>query len=488
MLRVLIFLVSLGARAIRAMCRCRADLVIENLALRQQVTALKKERPRPPLEDTDRAFWVALRSSWPAWASRLVIVNADTVARWNRDRFHRYWARISRPRYPGRPRIDAEIRRLVRTMVQDGWGAPRIHAELTKLGFVVSEMTVSRYMPRRRAEPDEVKRWIAFLRNHKDDIAAMDLFAVPTASLRLLYGFFVIEHGRRHILHFNATYNPTSAWVIQQLREAFPYDTAPRYLVFDRDAIFSPTVVEFIRAMSTKPVRISYRSPWQNGTAERWIGNCRREMLEHVVVLSERHLVRLMRLYISLCRYRHKLIYAEYRIMPRRGGARWIDARLARVLLLPRWQSRRRSLQDPQRSSYLSFGLLLFDAYSTDFGTSMPSMSAEESIPSLDGGSTSSLAEGADTAAQGRPARIGAGEQPTAQSQHCSTSSARQTKVAHRIGLQQTEQSRDNVPSLQGYRGLSNVSERVGGTESRGKDRVQDSQHHDGARDCLIAR
>ena len=123
-----------------------------------QVTALKKERPRPPLEDTDRAFWVALRSSWPAWASRLVIVNADTVARWNRDRFRRYWARISRPRYPGRPRIDAEIRRLVRTMAQDGWGAPRIHAELTKLGFVVSEMTVSRYMPRRRAEPDEVKR------------------------------------------------------------------------------------------------------------------------------------------------------------------------------------------------------------------------------------------------------------------------------------------------------------------------------------------
>ena len=260
MLRVLIFLVSLGARAIRAMCRCRADLVIENLALRQQVTALKKERPRPPLEDTDRAFWVALRSSWPAWASRLVIVNADTLARWNRDRFRRYWARISRRRYPGRPRIDAEIRRLVHTMAQDGWGAPRIHAELTKLGFVVSEMTV---------------------------------------SLRLMYGFFVIEHGRRHILHFNATYNPTSAWVIQQLREAFPYDTAPRYLVFDRDAIFSPAVVEFIRAMGTKPVRISYRSPWQNGTAERWIGNCRREMLEHVVVLSERHLVRLMRLYIS---------------------------------------------------------------------------------------------------------------------------------------------------------------------------------------------
>ena len=298
MLHDLVFLVSLGARAIRAMCRRRADLVIENLALRQQVTALKQERPRPALDETDRAFWVALRSSWPAWASRLVIVNADTVARWHRERFRRYWAKLSRRRNPGRPRIDTEIRRLIRLMAQDGWGAPRIHAELTKLGFIISEKTVSRYMPRLPAEPDQVKRWVAFL-HHKDDIAAMDLFTVPTASLRLLYGFFVIEHGRRHIVHFNATFHPTSAWVMQQLREAFPYDTAPRYLVLDRDSIFGPAVVEFIRAMRTKPVRISYRSPWQNGTAERWIGNCRREMLEHVVILSERHLVRLVRLYIS---------------------------------------------------------------------------------------------------------------------------------------------------------------------------------------------
>ena len=299
MLRALIFLVTLGARALRAMCRRRADLVIENLALRQQVTALKKERPRPPLEDFDRAFWVALRESWPAWASRLVIVKAGTVAEWNRARFRRYWTRISSTRYPGRPRLAAEIRRLIRQMAQDGWGAPRIHAEMTKLGLIISEKTVSRYIPRRPAEPDQVKRWVAFLRNHKDDIAAMDLFTVPTASLRLLYGFFVIEHGRRHIVHFNATFHPTSAWVIQQLREAFPYDTAPRYLIFDGDAIFSPAVVEFIRAMGTKPIRISYRSPWQNGTAERWIGSCRRELLEHVVVLGERHLVRLARSYID---------------------------------------------------------------------------------------------------------------------------------------------------------------------------------------------
>ena len=184
-------------------------------------------------------------------------------------------------------------------MAEDGWGAPRIHAELTKLGFIISEITVSRYLPRRPAEPDQLKRWMAFLRNHKDDIVAMDLFTVPTTSLRLLYGFFVIEPGRCHIVHFNATFQPTSAWVIQQLREAFPYDTAPGYLLFDRDSIFSPEMVEFIRALGTKPVRISYRSPWQNGTAERWIGKCRRELVKHVIIFGERHLVRLVRSYIS---------------------------------------------------------------------------------------------------------------------------------------------------------------------------------------------
>ncbi len=184
-------------------------------------------------------------------------------------------------------------------MARDGWGAPRIHGELMKLGFVVSEVTVSRYMPRRPADPDQLKRWVAFLRNHRDVIAAMDFFTVPTVSLRVLYGFFVIAHGRRHVLHFNATFNPTAAWVIQQLREAFPYDTAPRHLLFDRDAIFSPAVVRFVKAMGTKARRISYRSPWQNPVAERWIGSCRRELLEHVVVLDQRHLIRLVHGYLT---------------------------------------------------------------------------------------------------------------------------------------------------------------------------------------------
>ncbi len=300
MLRLLVFLVSLGAYAIRALFLSRADLLTENLALRQQLAALKRQRPRPPLDDVDRAFWVALRASWPGLASRLLIVDPDTVAKWDRERFRRHWAKISQEgRRPGRPRIDPELRRLIRLMARDGWGAPRIHGELLKLGFEISEITVSRYMPRRPVEPDKVKRWIAFLRNHKDAIAAMDFFTVPTVFFQVLYVLFVIDHGRRRVLHFNLTPNPTSAWVIQQLRESFPYDTAPKYLIFDRDSTFSPSVVRFVKAMGTKPARTAYRCPWQNPVAERWIGSCRRELLEHVVVLSDGHLRQLIRSYLS---------------------------------------------------------------------------------------------------------------------------------------------------------------------------------------------
>ncbi len=160
MLRFFVFLVTLVVRAVRAVCRSRADLVIETLALRQQVTALKGHRARPRLDDADRGFWVALRSCWPGWASRLVIVKPATVVKWHKERFRRHWTRLShRKRGPGRPRVSSEIRRLIRMMaLENGWGAPRIHGELKKLGFVVSETTVSRYVPRRRPDPEQVQR------------------------------------------------------------------------------------------------------------------------------------------------------------------------------------------------------------------------------------------------------------------------------------------------------------------------------------------
>ena len=299
--RLIFLLITLLVRGLRVALRARSEVVLENVALKQQVEALKQKRPRPQPDDADRAFWVAMRRTWSGWAERLVIVRPETVVKWHRERFRRYWTELSRhKRGPGRPKVDREIRELIRRMaLENDWGAPRIHGELEKLGFTVSEATVSRYMPRRPANPDVVLRWLSFLRNHKECIAAMDFFTVPTASLRVLYCWFVIHHDRRRILHFNATFNPTAAWVIQQLREAFPCETAPRHLIFDRDSIFSADVVGFVKSMGTKPCRISYRSPWQNPGAERWIGGCRRELFDHVVVFSERHAVRLARAYIG---------------------------------------------------------------------------------------------------------------------------------------------------------------------------------------------
>jgi len=182
------------------------------------------------------------------------------------------------------------------------WGAPRIHGELAMLGFDISERTVLRWMRKAPRNPEPAKRWAAFLANHREAIAAMDFFTVPTLTFGVLYCFFVIAHDRRRILHFNVTRHPTSAWVSQQLREAFPYATAYTYLIHDRDASFSSEVIETAKALGVKSIRTSFKSPWQNGVAERFVGNCRRDLLDHVIVLNEHHLKRLMNEYV---RYYH---------------------------------------------------------------------------------------------------------------------------------------------------------------------------------------
>jgi putative transposase len=158
------------------------------------------------------------------------------------------------------------------------WGAPRIHGELLNLGFQISERTVSRWMKRVPRNPDPARRWLAFLRNHREAIASMDFFTVPTFTFGILYCFFVVAHDRRRIPHFNVTRYPTALWIAQQLREAFPYDTKCKYLIYDRDAKFSSQVSEMVASLNLKTVRRSFRSPWQNGVAERWVGSCRRDL------------------------------------------------------------------------------------------------------------------------------------------------------------------------------------------------------------------
>ena len=287
-----------------AFLRSRHDLGLELAALRQQLAVLKRKNPRPRLERFDHLFWLALRQVWYRWADVLLIVKPDTVVRWHRAGFRFYWRMLCRHR-PGRPKLTHELRELIRKIAMENpsWGAPKIHGELLKLGFEVGERTVSRYLARLGRRGDPSKLWLTFLKNHREVIAAMDFFTVPTATFRLLYCFFVISHDRRTILHFNATEHPTSQWVVQQLREAFPEDTAPKYLILDRDKKFGNEVTETLKSMEIHIKRTAFRSPWQNGVAERWVGSCRRDLLDHVIVFNEAHLRRLVRDYI---RYYHE--------------------------------------------------------------------------------------------------------------------------------------------------------------------------------------
>lgn len=218
----------------------------------------------------------------------------DTVVRWHQAGFKLYWAMLCkvRKRVGGGRKISKPIRELIFQMVAENpnWGAPRIHGELLMLGFDVSETTISRWMKRAPKSPQPAKRWLAFLRNHREAIAAMDFFTVPTLTFNVLYCFFIISHDRRRILHLNVSRHPTGGWIVQQLREAFPYEEAPKFLVFDRDAKYGFAVPATIKSMQITPVRTSIGSPWQNGVAERWVGSCRRELLDHVIALNERHL------------------------------------------------------------------------------------------------------------------------------------------------------------------------------------------------------
>jgi transposase InsO family protein len=294
MLRLLYALLATA----RSSLRLQRELALENLALRQQLAILKQESKRPKLNKADRAFWVALSRLWPDWQSALILVKPETVIGWHRKGFKLYWSLKSRNR-SGRPPIDVEIRALIRRMARENptWGAPRIHGELLKLGFELGEATVSRYMPRRRKPPSQ--SWRAFVRNHTRELVSIDFFVVPTATFRVLYVFLVLEHERRRIVHFNVTGGPSAQWTGQQLVNAFPYDSAPRYVLRDRDKIYGANFLRRVRAMGIEQVLTAPQSPWQNPYCERVIGTIRRDCLDHVIVLGENHLQRILRRYLE---------------------------------------------------------------------------------------------------------------------------------------------------------------------------------------------
>ena len=283
---------------VRSSLKPQRELALENLALRQQLAILQRKTKRPKLSNADRAFWVALFGLWPDWQNALLIVKPQTVIGWHRKGFKLYWTWKSRHRI-GRPRIDAEIRALIRRMARENatWGAPRIHGELLMLGFNVGEATVSRYMPRRRKPRSQT--WRAFLQNHTKDLVSIDFFVVPTATFRILYVFLVLEHERRRIVHFNVTEGPSARWTGQQLVNAFPYDSAPKYVIRDRDKIYGADFVRRVRALGIEQVLTAPQSPWQNPYCERVIGTIRRDCLDHVIVVGEQQLRCILRKYLE---------------------------------------------------------------------------------------------------------------------------------------------------------------------------------------------
>ena len=254
---------------LHATLKTRTDLTLENLALRQQLALLRRRSKRPQFGRLDRLLWVWLCDHWAGWREALQLVRPETVIRWHRQGFRAFWTWKSRRRRTGRPPVGSELADLVRTMALANplWGAPRIHGELLKLGLDVSQRTVARLMPRRPKPPSQ--SWRTFLQNHVADLVSVDFFVVPTATFRILYVFVVLLHHRRRVVHFNVTDSPTAAWTAQQIIEAFPDDSAPRYLLRDRDTIYAGEFRRRVKGMRITEVLTAPRSPWQNPFAER---------------------------------------------------------------------------------------------------------------------------------------------------------------------------------------------------------------------------
>jgi transposase InsO family protein len=277
--------------------RSKTSLEAEILALRHQLNVLRRASPqRPVFSNFDRMILVCLYRIAPRILDALTIVEPETVVHWHRAGFRSFW-RWKSSRRAGRQSVAPEIRRLIREMslANPLWGAPRIHGELLKLGIDIGQTSVAKYMaPRRRPRS---QGWRTCLLNHADGIASIDLFVVPTLSFRLLYGLLVLGHGRRRIMWLGVTAHPTAEWIARQITEACGWEAVPTYLVRDRDRVYGEAFTRRTRAMGIRDRPTAPRSPWQNGYAERLIGSIRRECLDHVVIIGERHLRHVLRSY-----------------------------------------------------------------------------------------------------------------------------------------------------------------------------------------------
>jgi transposase InsO family protein len=293
MIRLLRFVLTVLASPFKSKLRLEA----ENAVLRHQLMLLRRRlHGRVRLTNHDRWFFIQLYRWFPSIVQVLAIMQPETLVRWHRAGFRCYWRWKSRP-LGGRPQIDTELRRLIRQMSMENplWGAPRIHGELLKLGFEIAQSSVAKYMVKRQRPPSQ--GWRTFLRNQAPEIAAIDLFVVPTIGFDLLCAFVIVRLDRRKLVWINVTATPTAEWVARQITEAFPWNEAPRDMIRDRDCIYGAVVTRRLRAMGIRDKPIAPASPWQNGFVERLIGSIRRECVDHIIVVGEAHLHRILKSY-----------------------------------------------------------------------------------------------------------------------------------------------------------------------------------------------
>ena len=296
-------------RALRTLFHSRHALIMENIALRsqlaiyqQQVLSGKRSKPLPT--PAFRVLWVWLSKCWPDWRSALMVVKPETVIRWHRAAFKWHWRRKSQRR--GRPAISATTIAAVKRIHRENplWSPERIHDQLADLGLtdIPAPNSIAKYLPGCRKPPSEKQRlsWRTFLVNHRHEIWSMDFCVVPTINFKVLYILVIVGHQRRQIRHIAVTAHPTAGWVVQQLRNATPFGEQPKYLIHDREAVFvGHEVQRFLGNADITSKRTAYHSPWQNGVTERTIGILRRELLDHVIPLNERHLQKLLTEYVN---------------------------------------------------------------------------------------------------------------------------------------------------------------------------------------------
>jgi len=282
----------------RLLFKSKQGLILENLMLRQQLSVYTRKNKRPKLERADRIILVWLSKIFSDWKSVLVVVKPATVIGWHRKGFKLYWKRKSRR--VGRPVINWPLIKLIRKMQKENytWSSQRIQGELAKLGLSVCENTVAKYMQKPKTDPEKCQRWLTFLRNHAKHIVAIDFFVVRTIIFKAIYVFIAISHDRRKILHLGVSANPHAQWAIQQLRETFSFDETTKYVIRDNDKIFSGDFKQQIKNFGLKDTPTAPRSPWQNPIAERVIGSLRRECLDHMIILNEKHLHDVLHEYI----------------------------------------------------------------------------------------------------------------------------------------------------------------------------------------------